>query len=543
MRAFIIWPILLAPLLFCGCTESDNDDLASANIEPVPANSLRILPDKMPDAASINILQSHIDYSFSEFQTHTPAEENSLIAPFDWQQFMSMLALGAEGVTLDTFSDAVNLDFNSYSVYEDVSVWEQEITAIAAIERWSYLWGQNNYLFSIDYLRQQAELVGPLMKAYDFQTDAYQSLLDINEVLSSSYYLIDIRTRLVAAQITNINSGWSSSLLAESITARFGGALDQQWVDMMKFDGLLNAYQGSNYKAVQVPFNDSALSLMVITPDEGSFTSVRNNLNSASWNHLIENLSPNESTVFVPKFILDRELTAEELPLLGIALSDTDASFSVVNNAGFLYLRQPKQKISLSINENGVKSATKNLAVFAAMDNEPESLFLEPEIGFEDLNNGYINYSAYTVTVESYEVSYKPCFYPPDQSPFIFVIYDATSKTLFNLGQIKTLEGQIVTADWQVPDTTECGTEPPVEIYKSKASLQCGISTDISYPVMQLELTNAGIEVLEASEGYDGLVYPQVCGAPDGIINIFSIRESKLSEAQALGFTLLSELP
>lgn len=536
MRLFYIWLILQGSLFLCGCTESEEEADNTVNLETYQANGLRISSEQMPDASFANITQSYHDYAFSEFLAHTPSYQNSIIAPFDWQQFMAMLSLGAEGATLDAFSTASMLNFNLVAMYEDVSVWEQALAANPAIDRVSYLWGQSGYRFSLDYLQQQAELFGPQMSAYDFRLDSYQARLEISDTLFISDYLADSKTRLVTAQTTHLNSGWSSLLRAEAVIARFGGAVEQQWVEMVKLDGQLNLYEGASFKAVQVPLSDAGLSLMVITPNEGSYAEVRNNLTSAFWNQLINNLSVADTSVYVPTFILERELMADDLPYLGVALSDQLANFSAINNAGFLYSQQPEQRISLSVDETGVSSVTKNIAVHTAMENEPEILF-DFSVVFNAGNSANLVFFAVTA---SDPVPDKDCFYPPDQSPFIFSVYDMATNTLLYLGQITTRAGNVVTADWQVPYYAECGAEPPVDVYKVKGSLQCDSASGVGYLEMQQELTNAGIEVLEASESHDGLIRVQVCGAPDGLINVFSIRQNQLSEAQALGFNLLS---
>jgi len=538
MRSFIIGLLLVTPL-FSGCTETSNDEDNTDTINGFQSDVYRLAPDQMPDTSIDNILSSHHDFSFAAFQRHIPADQNSVISPFDTQQFLTMLALGSAGKTQSDLSGAANLALDQILVYEDISVWEQTVEQIPAVERTSYLWGQSSYLFSIDFLTQQAELFGPVMSAADFLTDNNQVRADINATLDTSFYFTDSRTRLVSAQKNSITSVWSSSLLATAVTARFGGASDQQWVDMVKLDGVLDIHQGSDFKAVQVPFEDSGLALMIIIPNEGHFSEVSSNLSSDGWNQIINNLSQTDDRIYIPNFIIDRELMAEDLPALNSALSDTLANFSPVNNTGFLYLQQPGQNISLVIDETGINALTKNIAVHQAMENEPEALFSSSGI-FSVSDVSFTN--SFAVETPG-RVSYKDCFYSPDQSPFIFAVYDVNSKAIFNLGHVKFLQGQTVLADWEVIDSVSCGDQPPVEVYKYKGSLQCEVNSGEWYGDMQYQLSDSGIEVLTAREAYDNLLYPAVCGGSDGVINIFGIRDTQINQAKALGFGLLSELP
>ena len=91
-----------------------------------------------------------------------------------------------------------------------------------------------------------------------------------------------------------------------------------------------------------------------------------------------------------------------------------------------------------------------------------------------------------------------------------------------------------------------CGTpdtsEETVQIYKPLGSVQCG-GGEIKPPeVMRIELLDANIPVRNLACGKDGLFHPAVCGEPDGLINIFTIPQTKEAKALSLGFRLLSSL-
>lgn len=82
-----------------------------------------------------------------------------------------------------------------------------------------------------------------------------------------------------------------------------------------------------------------------------------------------------------------------------------------------------------------------------------------------------------------------------------------------------------------------------IKVYKADGSVQCG-REGVAPEVMAQALSAGGIDVICAQKGSDGLLYPAVCGAGTGAINLFVIHASKLPAAQALGFnpvTTLSE--
>jgi hypothetical protein len=81
-----------------------------------------------------------------------------------------------------------------------------------------------------------------------------------------------------------------------------------------------------------------------------------------------------------------------------------------------------------------------------------------------------------------------------------------------------------------------------VVVFKSLGSLQCtGGGTTLS--AFEGQLMAAGIQVLAAMCGNDGMVRAAVCGAPDGAIAIFEVPASQQSSAEMLSFAPLSTAP
>jgi hypothetical protein len=97
-----------------------------------------------------------------------------------------------------------------------------------------------------------------------------------------------------------------------------------------------------------------------------------------------------------------------------------------------------------------------------------------------------------------------------------------------------------------------------VTLYKHFGSVQCqpimeqpaasmmtmgNLGGGTSLPVMQQQLTDAGIQVLFVTCGHDGFLRPAMCGVEDGRIAIFEVPAAQAEAAVALGFAPLSDLP
>lgn len=73
-----------------------------------------------------------------------------------------------------------------------------------------------------------------------------------------------------------------------------------------------------------------------------------------------------------------------------------------------------------------------------------------------------------------------------------------------------------------------------VKVFKTDGSLQCGQGKAISIAEMQKDLKD--IKVHSSINKNDGMMRPQVCGAPTGNCNVYEIDRKNLEAAIKLGF-------
>ena len=73
-----------------------------------------------------------------------------------------------------------------------------------------------------------------------------------------------------------------------------------------------------------------------------------------------------------------------------------------------------------------------------------------------------------------------------------------------------------------------------VFVYKPDGSKQCESNGKIDLNIMKKELGN--IVIFSEANKHDGMMRPQVCGAPTGYNNVYEIKLSDLETAAKLGF-------
>ncbi|RKG32202.1 hypothetical protein D7V21_12505 [Acinetobacter guerrae] len=76
-----------------------------------------------------------------------------------------------------------------------------------------------------------------------------------------------------------------------------------------------------------------------------------------------------------------------------------------------------------------------------------------------------------------------------------------------------------------------------VQVAKSLQGKQCE-QQGLDISILKQQLQTKHIHVYAESVGHDGMMRPQMCGAPDGKIAIFSIDQKQLAQAQAIGFVI-----
>ncbi|MGJ8691705.1 MAG: DUF6174 domain-containing protein [Thalassotalea sp.] len=82
-----------------------------------------------------------------------------------------------------------------------------------------------------------------------------------------------------------------------------------------------------------------------------------------------------------------------------------------------------------------------------------------------------------------------------------------------------------------------------VRVFKDDLANACDDDNTVSVKTDGVALIAENIEIHCAQKGHDGLVYPLSCDSDTGSINIFTIHNGDLANAESLGFSRLSTLP
>ncbi len=517
--------------------EDDNTQPTEVALATFTAENERAQAISLYDVDLAPLVANHQHYAFEQFISFN-RETNYVTAPFDQQQTLAMMALGAQGETLQLISDVINIPLTEELSYSAINSWEQHITAQPSIERKIAFWGQSRYTFSVDYLNNQTEWFYPEITALDFLNNHYNATNTIETWFDNELYIpLEAESRIVHGQTSRLNNFWSSDLsLIEPFTGRFLSIDETQPVslDMVRLTGTINTVAHDQYQAYDIPLADSAFSLLLIAPTAGNFSNIQASIDAEFFQNILSSMQAKEASLAIPTFALNTT------PIAPAGLDDAyseDADFTAVNGRGYLKFGQFKQNIQFNLTESQINSQSATAVISKATEDEPSDLFTP-------ISNGLIITSPPSISGGLFITTppqqwQQPCYYPPEQRPFIFSLYEKESGTIMYLGQITTLEGVAVESDWSVNSQVSCGDGPPIQIHRYTEAVNCD-PLGISRNEMINDLSLAGIERKNTNIAWspyiDTTISSNECGEPTGGYYSFLISNTDIELAEALSF-------
>ncbi len=237
-------------------------------------------------------------------------------------------------------------------------------------------WMQKEATFLPAYLDALAEHYGAGVDLVDFAGAPESARLAINERVARDTEqkiedllakgLISSATRLVLTNAIYFNAAWRSPFTRsrEAPFTRPGGTAVP--VPVMGLDGGLRAARGEGWHAVELPYEDERLSMLIVVPDAGTFPAFDGALDGARLDAIVDALASRTVNLTLPRFRF-------ELPVdLGAHLGDMGmkapfepgrADFSGMTGARDLFISAVVHKAFIAVGEKGTEAAAATAVV------------------------------------------------------------------------------------------------------------------------------------------------------------------------------------
>jgi serpin B len=174
---------------------------------------------------------------------------------------------------------------------------------------------------------------------------------------------VDDSTRLVLVNAVYFNAAWRNPVDPNTTYDGSFNLLDGSTVPVKMMGTHLSsalATKGTDFTAVALPYADERLSLLVVLPNPGAFTSFETALDVAKLDGIVASLSSQQVIVGLPRFKLETgDSLVELLQGLGMvsAFQPGVADFSGMDGSKNPYVSEVLHKAFIDVAEKGTEAA------------------------------------------------------------------------------------------------------------------------------------------------------------------------------------------
>ena len=360
-----------------------------ADAAPVPdfgsaASSVqRIADPQVPAADSTTLASDNADFAFAAYKQLIATNTNLVFSPASISIALAMTYAGAAGTTASEMAQTLHFTLPPARLHPAFNALDQALAARGAgklgadggpmrLRIVNSLWAEQTYTFKSDFLATLAANYGADVNLLDFANAPDASRLTINDWVAYETEnkildllpadAIDSSVKLVLTDAVYFNAAWNtpfdpSNTLDSSFTLLDGSRVTTKF---MAADSIsLPASQGTNFKAVSLPYADARLSLVVVVPDAGQFAQVESSLDAAALATLVAGMTNKKVGLTLPRFRIE---TGTSLKGLLMALGMTSAfsgaaDFSGMDGTGGLFIGDVIHKAFINVAEKGTEAA------------------------------------------------------------------------------------------------------------------------------------------------------------------------------------------
>jgi serpin B len=367
-------------------------------------------------------------FALNAYQT-LGGDGNLFFSPYSISIALAMTYAGARGNTEQQMADTLHFTLPQDKLHPvfnalDLELSQRGIGAKGKDDKGfrlnivNAIWGQKGYTFLQDFLDTLAENYGAGLRLVDFENAPEPSRITINDWVSDQTEgrikdlipqgAINTLTRLVLTNAIYFNAAWQDAFEKGNTRDATFYLLDgnETTVPMMHQTEHFNYTEGSDYQAVELPYDGRELSMLVLLPGSGRFTAFEDSLDSGKISDIVLALENRKVALTMPKFEFTSDLGLKNtLSEMGMPEAFSgDADFSGMDGKHDLSISDVIHKAFISVDETGTEAAAATAVIVGATAMPPG----EPE-------------QIVNMTIDR---------------PFIFLIRDIQTGTILFIGRI-----------------------------------------------------------------------------------------------------------
>jgi serpin B len=401
LASVLVVALVLALLTGCGAPSSPNvPPGSSVAVSDKPRN----LNPGAPQEDLSALADGNAAFAFDLYRALSDGEGNLFFSPYSISTALAMTYAGAAGETAGQMAatlhfglppESLHPAFNAYALNLDARAEEAAEGTPFELSIANSLWGQQGFPFRGEFLDLLGENYGAGMRLVDYVADAEVARRAINDWVSDETRkkiqdlipegAVDAMTRLVLANAIYFKAGWlhpfeDSATGPEPFHLLDGSTLD---VPMMHHSETYGYAIREGFRAVELPYLNGDMSMLIFLPDEGRFQDVEQALTPETVREVTGNLTYGPVNLGLPRFSYESAFSlGDALVSLGMtdAFDPDRADFSGMDGARDLYISHVLHKAFVSVDEEGTEAAAATaviMSVTSAPADEPITLTVD----------------------------------------------------------------------------------------------------------------------------------------------------------------------
>jgi serpin B len=335
--------------------------------------------DKEPKKVELNkkaaeVLQADRQFAFELFrEVHDLSDEDNLmISSLSTSYALGMTLNGAAGDTRDAFREVLHFgELTDQEVNESYQDLMDQLVTLDQQVQFSIansIWYKLGYNVLEAFITANQEYFDAAVEELDFSDPAAVDIINTwiedqtNGKIKDMLDYIPGNAVMYLINAIYFNATWKYQFdPEETFTDDFhleGGGTHP--CDFMQVEGGFNYLDQENFKGVELPYGDSAFSMVVLLPDPGvSVADLAEDLDADNWDSWMNASYPSNVLVQLPKFKYGfKSLLNDPLINLGLGIAfNESADFSRITPGGGIFISRVIHQTFIDVNEEGTEAA------------------------------------------------------------------------------------------------------------------------------------------------------------------------------------------
>lgn len=345
--------------------------------------------------SSIDVVNAANQFAFELYGQYKNTNSNIFFSPYSIFAALGMTYEGAGGKTAQEMRSVFHFPADSQLRLSSMAKLYSELNPQKSSYQLSVanaLWAQNAFPFNADYLKVIQTYYNGKAANLDFVGDPEGSRQTINNWVSQktnskipelfAKNTINGTVRLALTNAVYFKGNWAKQFKASNtqqkdFTTASGSKIQ---CSMMDQTDSFKYSETADYQAIEMPYENNDLSMVVILPKTGKMESLENDLSIDKLSQIKNLFQIEKVNVYFPKLKFNAEYNINNtLKTMGMssAFDQGQADFSGITGKKDLYIGLVIHKSYIDVNEEGAEAAA---ATGIAMTNMAAARPSEPKI-------------------------------------------------------------------------------------------------------------------------------------------------------------------